>query len=74
MHRLAGQAVDAAQAALRIEPKLLPAWIVLMQVGQLEGRDDLVVAAYDNAIRIDPACYAAIQARMMLRRRWGGQL
>lgn len=66
-------AIDHYQRALKIEPRLLPAYIGLIRAGTLDSRPEIERAAILLAKKIDPACRSISHAQMdALRPRWGG--
>lgn len=70
---LAPQAIALAGTALRLEPKLLSAYEVIIGMEMLNGGDVLSEAAYQRAIAIDPACRNITRIKMRtFRPRWGG--
>jgi len=73
MQRLAGLAIEAAETAVRIEPKLLPSWRNLIELGQLDNQPDVSRWAFESAVAVDPGCYHVNRAWMLsLRPGWGG--
>ena len=73
MRALANEAIAAAQAALAIEPKLMPARVALVELAQLVGDDELGAKAMREATALDAGNYPLNRARMnALRPRWGG--
>ncbi|MEW9572764.1 hypothetical protein ABQJ54_13480 [Rhodanobacter sp. Si-c] len=67
------QAIPLFDKASKLEPRLLPAYVGLMEAAMLTGRDELGEAAFAAAEKQDPACLYLIRQRMQsLRPRWGG--
>lgn len=66
-------AVEQFQKALEIEPRMLPAYTMLISMGKMDSRFDLKRNAIRDAKKIDPACSVAIDFEMeALTPRWGG--
>jgi hypothetical protein len=75
MRDLASSAIASAQSAVRLEPTLLPAWVTLIELGQLTGDEALVESSFAAAAKLDAGSYRVNVARMnALRPRWGGSL
>lgn len=73
MYRNAELAIDHYQRALKIEPRMLPAYVGLIAMGDMSGRDDLVQWAVKEGNKIDPACTRMRGFQMTsLSPRWGG--
>jgi tetratricopeptide (TPR) repeat protein len=73
MHDLLGKAATLYQKALRIEPRLMPAYAGLINVGMYDSREELRTSAFEAAQRLDPACDSVIRFEMTAREpRWGG--
>lgn len=73
MHSLVDRAIPLFDKATRLEPRLLPAYIDLMEAAMLVGRDDLVESAFAAAQKQDPACVFLVKQRIRgLLPRWGG--
>lgn len=74
MSALAGQANESYGKAIRLEPRLLPAYVGVMWMGQLDS-NAMGDAAFERADAIDPACRTMSRQRMAtLLPRWGGSL
>ncbi len=73
MHEFVNIAVDLYQRALKVEPRLLPAYVGLINVSRLDSREPLGEDALRAAKGIDPACRSVSSAQMVaLEPRWGG--
>jgi tetratricopeptide (TPR) repeat protein len=73
MSELAGQAIELSQQALKIEPKLMPAYGLLIKLGTMDSRSDIVADAVKESAAIDPDCYLiSVDIMMALEPRWGG--
>lgn len=73
MQALVDRAVPLLEKAARLNPRLMPAYIELMQAAMLVGRDDLAEASFTAAEKLSPACMVLVKQRMLaLRPRWGG--
>lgn len=73
MERFAEQALPLYREAIRIEPRLLPAYAGLLNLGILTSRDDLQREAIAGAQAQDPGCVEMARQRMnALEPRWGG--
>lgn len=67
------QAVPLFEKAIDIEPRLMPAYVGLLDVGKLDSRPELKAAAIRQASTHDPACLDMARYRMIaLQPRWGG--
>jgi hypothetical protein len=67
------QAVPLLRAALKREPKLMPAYSSLMNLGVLDSRDDLVEDAISLGEKQDRDCFDLVYRRMFsMKPRWGG--
>jgi len=73
MHDFFDKSALLYQKALRIEPRLMPAYVGLIVIGSFDSRQELRAQAFKAAQRIDPACDSIINYEMDARRpRWGG--
>lgn len=73
MSALVDRAVPLLQKAARLNPRLMPAYVELMQAAMLVGRDDLAEASFAAAEKQSPACMVLVRQRMQsLLPRWGG--
>ncbi len=76
MHRMSelmGQAIPYFEKAIDLNPKLMPAYAMLIGAAMADSRDDVENSAFERARKVDPACSALAQARMRaLEPRWGG--
>ena len=73
MSELMGQAISYFEKAIRLNPKLMPAYAALMNAGMADSLDDVENSALERAGKIDPACVEVARMRMwMLQPRWGG--
>ncbi len=67
------QAVPLFREAIRIEPRLMPAYAGLLSVAMLDSRPGLEREAVAGAAAQDPACLEMARLRMQaLTPRWGG--
>ncbi len=75
MSELAEQGLDMYGKAIRLEPRLLPAYLGVMHLARLDSREAIGDAAFDHADAIDPACRYLSRERMnSLQQRWGGSM
>ena len=73
MSELLQQAIPLFREAIRLQPRLMPAYAGLHDVAMLESRDDLQREALAGALAQDPACVEFARVRMhALQPRWGG--
>jgi tetratricopeptide (TPR) repeat protein len=73
MQALVDRAVPLLQKAARLNPRLMPAYVALMQAAMLAGREDLAEASFAAAEKQSPACMILVRQRMQaLLPRWGG--
>jgi|GEM_PF-6906315 len=73
MGKFVSLAEELFQRALKIEPRLMPAYSALISMGTMDSRLDLRRNAIRNAKKIDPLCSVAINFEMAsLTPRWGG--
>ena len=73
MSELSTLAVEQFERALAIEPRLLPAWVGLMDVARRDSRAELFSRAEREALALDAACVRVARQRMFARQpRWGG--
>lgn len=65
--------VDLYNDAIRIEPRMLDAYVGLMIMARIDSRGELEDFAFTQANAIDPACRSVSWSRMIsLKPRWGG--
>lgn len=74
MREFSNLAIPLYQRALQIEPRLLPAYAGLIDIGMRDGRrSELGEKAFQDANRIDPSCKVVTGYQMTsLEPRWGG--
>lgn len=76
MRRMSGfvdQAIPLFDKAIRIEPRLMPAYVGLLDAGMVDSRDEVERRAIEGAHAIDPACLPMAKQRMRsISPRWGG--
>ena len=73
MTEAAGRAIPLFREAIRIEPRLMPAYAGLLNVAMLDSRADVEREALAGAMAQDPACLEIARLRMVaLQPRWGG--
>ncbi|HVI59902.1 MAG TPA: hypothetical protein VM619_13660 [Luteimonas sp.] len=73
MNEFAGLAIDLYRRAIEVEPRLLPAYVGLMDIGNIASASELEAWARQAATRIDPACKSVTGTQMAgLEPRWGG--
>ncbi|WP_439699733.1 tetratricopeptide repeat protein [Frateuria sp. GZRR33] len=73
MSEFMARAIDLFQQAIRIEPRLLDAYVGLEDVANTDSRGELEEQAFDSGMAIDPACKVLTGYRMVaLTPRWGG--
>ena len=73
MHEYADKAVEMYRGALRIEPRLMPAYTGLIDLGTLDSRDELRAEGFAGAHRADPDCISVnLYLMRSLQPRWGG--
>ncbi|MFT3898110.1 MAG: hypothetical protein QM719_10530 [Thermomonas sp.] len=73
MSELAGEAIPYLEKSLQIDPRLMPAYTVLINLGMMDSREDVEENAFERAKKIDPACVELARMRMnALEPRWGG--
>lgn len=73
MNRLADLAVPFMQQAAKVQPRLMPAYALAINVGMLDSRADLEAWAFKAARKHDPGCVDVARRRMnSLQPRWGG--
>lgn len=73
MSALVDRAVPLLQKAARLNSRLMPAYVELMQAAMLVGRDDFAEAVFAAAQKQSPACILLVRQRMQsLLPRWGG--
>jgi tetratricopeptide (TPR) repeat protein len=73
MSELMGQAIPYFEKAIDLDPKLMPAYAMLINAAMADSRADVESSAFERARKVDPACSALAQARMRaLEPRWGG--
>ena len=75
MSQLAGQAKEHLGQAVRLDPRLLPAFATLVNLGKLNSETDLGEAAFAHGNALDPACRCLSREQMgALSPRWGGSV
>ena len=73
MSELAGEAIPYLEKALKINPRLMPAYTILINIGMMDSREDVENDAFERARKVDPACVELARMRMnALEPRWGG--
>lgn len=73
MSALMNQAVPYLGKAIQAKPKLMPAYLDLMQIGNYLGEDSFGEDMFKQAQGIDPTCFWLVKLRLMaLEPRWGG--
>lgn len=73
MTRLADQAVPLIKRSIKVEPRLMPAYVSAMDIGIMDSRPDLEKWAFKAAQELDPGCTEVVRYRMRsLEPRWGG--
>lgn len=67
------EAVPLLREAYKREPKLMPAYAALLNLGVIESRDDWISEAIHAGTKHDAGCYALMYQRMFsMKPRWGG--
>jgi hypothetical protein len=70
---IVAEAVPLLRASYKREPRLMPAYAGLLNLGVIESRDDWVKEAIDAGTKRDPGCYDLMYQRMFsMKPRWGG--
>jgi tetratricopeptide (TPR) repeat protein len=76
LRRMSGfvdQAIPYYEKAIALNPRLIPAYTALVNLGMLDSRRTLRDKAMDMAAKLDPACIELARDRMrVLEPRWGG--
>lgn len=73
MGELVAQSIPLYEEALRIEPRLMPAYVGLLDLAMTDSRHELERAVIARAREHDPACISmARQMMTALEPRWGG--
>lgn len=73
MNKFAAEAVEALGRSVRLEPKMLPAYVALMDMSLITGNEPLGNAAFERASALDPGCHSMAHLRMKgLFPKWGG--
>lgn len=73
MSALVEQAIPYYEKALQLDPRLMPAYTALADLGMMDSRDALKESAFERADAIDPACVELANVRMRaMSPRWGG--
>jgi tetratricopeptide (TPR) repeat protein len=73
MSELVEQAIPFFRKAIAVEPRLMPAYVGMLDLGMIDSRPDLAREAVAMAARHDPACLDMARQRMQsLQPRWGG--
>lgn len=75
MSQLAGQAKEHLGQAVRLDPRLLPAFATLVNLGKLNSETELGEAAFAHGNALDTACrYLSREQMGALSPRWGGSV
>lgn len=73
MSELMEQAIPYVERALQLDPKLMPAYTALVEIGMADSRPELMERAFERGNAVDPACVEMANVRMRaLSPRWGG--
>lgn len=73
MTELVDKAVPLLERAAELEPRLMPVYAGMLEVGMMDSRPELEQRAIALASKQDPACLSMAKARMRaLEPRWGG--
>jgi len=73
MSALVDQAVPLFRKAIALEPRLMPAYVGLLDVAMIDSRPSIEREAHAGAMAQDPACLDFARQRMhSLTPRWGG--
>lgn len=73
MSELAEEAIPFLEKALSINPKLVPAYTAMIDLGMMDSRPELETKGIRGAGKLDPACLELATVRMRaLKPRWGG--
>jgi tetratricopeptide (TPR) repeat protein len=73
MGEFAKLALDLYEKALKVEPRLMPAYVGLISVSGMASDPARQGRAFKTATRVDPACVAVMRVTMgLLRPRWDG--
>jgi tetratricopeptide (TPR) repeat protein len=66
-------AIDHYQRALELEPRLMPAWVGLINLSRRDSDEGLERRAIKAARKLDPGCVSVVRTQMFnLQPRWGG--
>lgn len=67
------KAVPLFERAIKLQPRLMPAYVGLLDVAMMDSRDEAEQQAIAGAHAVDPACLTMVKKRMQgLQPRWGG--
>lgn len=73
MSELAAKAIPLYEEAIRLQPRLMPAYSGLLDVARLDSRSELERSTFERARQQDPGCAEVARHRMeSLQPRWGG--
>ncbi len=73
MSRFVDETIPYYERAIAINPRLIPAYTALVNLGMLDSRRALGSRAIEMAEKLDPACVELARDRMrILQPRWGG--
>jgi len=73
MSKLAQQSIYLYEKALTSEPRLMPAYGALINLGMIDSQPELMRHAFEAATAVDPDCFAVNNVAMIaLRPEWGG--
>lgn len=73
MSELVEQAIPYFRKAISINPKLMPAYTGMIDLGMMDSRPELGANAIAQGEKIDPTCVELANVRMRsLKPRWGG--
>jgi tetratricopeptide (TPR) repeat protein len=73
MSELVGQAIPYFKKAISINPRLMPAYTGMIDMGRLDSRSELAARGIREAKKLDPACpELSNQIMLSLEPRWGG--
>jgi tetratricopeptide (TPR) repeat protein len=73
MSEFADKAIPLFDEAIRLNPRLMPAYVGLLDMGMVDSRGDVERRAFEGAEQVDPACFEMARKRMVaMEPRWGG--
>jgi TonB family protein len=73
MGQFADRAKEYFGKAVRLEPRLMPAYVSLINLGRINGEDNMGDTAFALGDAVDPACrYLSKEQMTALKPRWGG--